>query len=1141
MPETVNVLHLSDLHFGMEPNQKVPSTVVDQRNLTLAELIKKLNQVGHKWRPHVVAITGDIAWKARKSDYQKAQKWLTEKLLPVLNLSPDKLIICPGNHDIDRTQTLGMFPPPTSTEADEWLKLENIGNFSRPFKTFVTFCNDMGISLPLIGGQSNCLTGVVDIKGLRFVVLNSAWFCRGDKDRNKLWMGKPLLEKMAANKQLIDIDHYDHSGSPITVALFHHPQEWLNEVDYNTFGNRLSTAEYLSPRSHIILNGHVHARPAEPDRLFNRAWRVKGGASYAEYAYQNHFSILRIDIKKRIFDRLTYEFDPGKNKWIKETDENHVPVYDLKAPLQGKKTIHLVIPVKYKEWVKAQCKDIDILKLGEKSPVVNMGLPQIYIPLMANPPGAPRKKPREEEFDRVDPVDIEDLIINDRTLVIKGLAGSGKTTLAKHCAYMLIESSEWKGLDGYLPVLVFLNKLKGFEPTDLPGNSDTAEKLLTCWTKNTDSFLDIDTIKGFCEAGKIIFFLDGLDEIDESLRGLVVEAFHGLKIKYEQCRIILAGRPHGVDDTVIRWFGEQRVEILPLIMDQVEAFIHKWFQFVFESEQSGIKKTARGMLGEVKAHPSIDDLIDSPLMLTAICLLYNDNKELPGQRAELYDRFINNLLYKRFSGEAQKIRNFLMRLSSEMHTKRSRYIDQLTAIRLLENEYKRNKNETDKEFKDRLIEKFHDVEPNCGLLKFENKGYGFIHLTFQEFLRANDLVAGETDSYFDTLEKYLDDEWYREVVQLYIGFLSIQNPGMANAIVKRVLAQEGKQPFSRWRLAVRSLTDIHKDQQDDDTVESAVSRLLEIIRSDTEPPIKAEAGELLGRIGDERDLEEFVVIPNGTYKTSMGEITISDLGMAKYPVTNQWYRQFVVEGGYKKENWTKYWTKNGIAWLNRTQTEHPRFWFDYKWNCPNSPVVGISWWEADAFCRWLTKARRDGHTYRLPSEKEWEAAAAGFEKRKYPFGKWEDGACNTRESGIDKTSPVGIFQKDKTPEGIFDMAGNVWEWTTTNYDLEKDVDDFTFGLEIQMLRESGKYVDAVNMADKKKICPSLRGGSWDFDRLYARCAGRTGAIRTTGATMLDYVASGLKLHFALLPFYSIPPKAGRNFFGVIHHPSFLLH
>jgi len=465
-------------------------------------------------------------------------------------------------------------------------------------------------------------------------------------------------------------------------------------------------------------------------------------------------------------------------------------------------------------------------------------------------------------------VDIEDLIAENRSLVIEGRAGSGKTTLAKHFTCMMIEKRELKGLDGYLPVLVFLNDLKGFETTGLKGNSGTAEKLLAYWGKNTDSFLDVDTIRGFCEARKAVFLLDGLDEIDASLRELVVTSFHGLSVRYGNCKIVFSGRPHGVDDIVKIWFGRP-VEILPLLMTQVEEFVHKWFQFIYESGRSGLNKTARDMIGEIKSHPSIDELIDSPLMLTAICLLYNDNKELPGQRAELYDRFVSNLLYRRFREDDKKIRKYLMRLANHMHQKRLKTIDRLDAVSFLENEYKKNEGESQKEYSARLDEIFERMEPCCGLLKLEKGGHGFIHLTFQEFLTANYLVSETTEDYFETIRQHWDDDWYREVVQLYIGYFSIQNPARANKIIQGILNEPNDERFARRRLAVRSFLGIHRSNRDDSVKQSSTDCMLEIIASDQEPVIKAEAGELLGRMGESRDLEEFLPIPDGTYKTSV--------------------------------------------------------------------------------------------------------------------------------------------------------------------------------------------------------------------------------------------------------------------------------
>jgi hypothetical protein len=190
----------------MEPTERISSTAVDRRNLTLKGMVKTLEKIDPEWVPEVVVISGDIDWNGVESDYQKAKDRLADKLLPVLKLTPQNPIVCPGNHDIERAKTIGMLPPPSSREASEWLKLENIEAFSRPFEAFVAFCSDLGITPLSIGDPKNCLTGIRDIDSLRFVILNSAWFCRGDKDKDKLWLGKPLLEKMAVNEQLIDKD-----------------------------------------------------------------------------------------------------------------------------------------------------------------------------------------------------------------------------------------------------------------------------------------------------------------------------------------------------------------------------------------------------------------------------------------------------------------------------------------------------------------------------------------------------------------------------------------------------------------------------------------------------------------------------------------------------------------------------------------------------------------------------------------------------------------------------------------------------------------------------------------------------------------------------------------------------------------------
>ncbi|MEA2078589.1 MAG: SUMF1/EgtB/PvdO family nonheme iron enzyme, partial [Pseudomonadota bacterium] len=111
----------------------------------------------------------------------------------------------------------------------------------------------------------------------------------------------------------------------------------------------------------------------------------------------------------------------------------------------------------------------------------------------------------------------------------------------------------------------------------------------------------------------------------------------------------------------------------------------------------------------------------------------------------------------------------------------------------------------------------------------------------------------------------------------------------------------------------------------------------------------------------------------------------------------------------------------------------PAFWRSLPWSNPAQPVVGVCWYEAQAYCRWLN-AMLDSDRYRLPSEAEWEAAGRGRGKwRRYAWpGDFDPLRANTAETRLGVTTPVGVFPDGATPEtGFLDLCGNVWEWTAT--------------------------------------------------------------------------------------------------------------
>ncbi len=165
-----------------------------------------------------------------------------------------------------------------------------------------------------------------------------------------------------------------------------------------------------------------------------------------------------------------------------------------------------------------------------------------------------------------------------------------------------------------------------------------------------------------------------------------------------------------------------------------------------------------------------------------------------------------------------------------------------------------------------------------------------------------------------------------------------------------------------------------------------------------------------------------------------------DFQIGRYPVTNADYARFVAADGYDLAR--PWWTAAGRLSMQVEDRSKPGTWDDPNWMNPLQPVTGITWYEAVAYCNWLTLlGHRDGwlartRRIRLPTSLEWEKAARGSDRRLYPWGtpRPTPQHANYRETGIGRPSPVGCFPQGNAPCGAADMAGNVMEWLATPRD-----------------------------------------------------------------------------------------------------------
>lgn len=163
-------------------------------------------------------------------------------------------------------------------------------------------------------------------------------------------------------------------------------------------------------------------------------------------------------------------------------------------------------------------------------------------------------------------------------------------------------------------------------------------------------------------------------------------------------------------------------------------------------------------------------------------------------------------------------------------------------------------------------------------------------------------------------------------------------------------------------------------------------------------------------------------LPAAAWEQPLHEVELSFFRIARHPVTNVQYAEFIRQTGYQPPK--------KVGWFGKKPPSGKL----------NHPVVGVNWFDAVAYCDWL--AEQSGRPYRLPTEAQWEKAARGTDGRIYPWGDhWDERLCNPDP---ERSTAVDAYPDGQSPYGCLDMAGNIAEWVSTAWGSDWLQPDFPY-------------------------------------------------------------------------------------------------
>ncbi len=606
----------------------------------------------------------------------------------------------------------------------------------------------------------------------------------------------------------------------------------------------------------------------------------------------------------------------------------------------------------------------------------------------------------------------------------------------------------------------------------------------------------------------LLLMLDGLDEVSEAdgrrkrLLGAVQRLVDGLP---DHNRLLVTARPYAYADPKLRLKGVPYSVLAPFDEDQLARFMRNWHRVErgvkgLSEAEAEARARADDLIGRLQSRPEVRRLAERPLHASLIASLNLRGNRLPEDRCQLYEEIIELLLVRWRSGESA----FRDRNGRVMDLPEQELHHCLEALAYQAHEAQRGSRDSrdaadiSKAMVEQAFEPLLDHYGRLDLLDYlrrhagiligkEEDRFAFPHRAFQEYLAMRRLDARTDDSLVRTV--LADPLWWREVFRLAVASQR-RTPRNGIHLVRDLLDAGEKLPVGQRRpIAVLSglalleleLTPRERDEPAHRRVREQLAALIGD-HDALDPPERLEAGLVLGRLGDHRPgvgldagglpAVVWVDIPAGEFIYQQGERrALPAFRIGRYPVTSEQFRAFLEAGdGHGNREW---WA--GFESEYR-EPEKP------SWNEGNCPRERVEWYQAVAFCRWLSA--RSSCEIRLPTEEEWERAARCTDGREYPWGDGYHGGfvnINEVDAGphyLERISPVGSYPQGRSEEGVDDLAGNVDEWCLNKYDKPEVIEVDTSG-DRRVVR-GGSWIDLLEFARsafRRRLQPNYR----DFD------------------------------------------------------------